>query len=67
MQKGDIDMFSSLQDLVGGASINKKELFSTISQHVKKLAVSFGQYFPESPDPQKGSLKLVFIRRKLLA
>ena len=32
-QKGDIDMFSCLQDLAGGASVNKKVLLSTISQH----------------------------------
>ena len=40
MQIGNIDMFSCLEDLVGGASINKKELFATITQHLKDLALA---------------------------
>ena len=46
VQKGDIDMFSYLQDIVANASVNTGELFAM----VKELATSFGQYFPENID-----------------
>ena len=45
MQKGDIDMFLCLQDLVANASVNTGELFARIGQHLRELTISFGQYF----------------------
>ena len=39
-------MSSYLQDLVESASVNNKDLFSTMRQYVEELAISFGQYFP---------------------
>ena len=54
---------------MGSACVNKKELFSALSQYVEELAVSSSQYFPENPDPQRetfGLLLLVFMRHKLL-
>ena len=40
MQKGDIDMFPCLQDVVANVSVNTGEL---LSQHLQELAISFGQ------------------------
>ena len=50
VQKDDIDMFPCLQDVIANASVNTGELFAVISQHLKELAISFGQYFPENAD-----------------
>ena len=45
MQKGDIDMFPCLQDVVSNVSVNTGDLFALISQHLQELTISFGQYF----------------------
>ena len=55
VQKGDIGRFPCLQDFVASASVDKIELFAITRRHLKKLAVSFGQYFPESADPHLGN------------
>ena len=54
LQKGDIDMFSCLQDLVTTASVNTGKLFAVISQHLTQQDISFGQYFPEKCRSSKG-------------
>ena len=54
VQKGDIDMFPFLQDVVANASVNIRELFVVISQHLKELSISFDKYFPKTADPRKG-------------
>ena len=48
MQKGDIDMFPCLQDVVANASVNTGELFADISQRLEEIRISFGKYFPEN-------------------
>ena len=52
-QKGNIDMFPCLQDVVANASVGTGELFAFISQHLQELTISFGQYLPDNADPQK--------------
>ena len=51
MQKGDIDMFPCLQDVVANASVNTGELVALIGQHLQELTISFGQYFPDNAYP----------------
>ena len=43
----------------GSAPVNNNELFSTMIQHLEELAVSFGQYFFENPNPEKGKFWIV--------
>ena len=45
--------------MVVNDSVNTGELFAVISQHLKELAISFGQYFPENADPRKGNFWIV--------
>ena len=59
VQKGDIDMFPCLQDVVANASVNIRELFAVISQHLKELNISFDKYFPKTADPRKGNFWIV--------
>ena len=59
MQKGDIDMFPCLQDVVANASVNTEELFALISQHSQELTISFGQYFPDNADPRKENFWII--------
>ena len=51
VQKGCIEMFPCLQDVAEKPSVITEEIFALISQHLKKLAISFDQYFPENADP----------------
>ena len=59
MQKGCIEMFPCLQDVAEKPSVITEEIFAVISQHLKKLAISFDQYFPENADPWKGKFWIV--------
>ncbi|XP_076805614.1 zinc finger MYM-type protein 6-like [Clavelina lepadiformis] len=59
MQKGDIDMFPCLQDVVANASVNTGELFADISQRLEEIRISFEKYFPENADPRKGNFWIV--------
>ena len=52
-------MFPCLQDVMANATVNMGELFAVASQHLKELAISFGQYFPENADHQKGNFWIV--------
>ena len=53
-------MFQCLQDVVASASVNTRKLFAIIiSQHLKELATSLGQYFSENADPRKGNFWIV--------
>jgi len=56
VQKGNINMFPCLQDVVGNASVNIGELFAVISQHLKKLSISFDKYFSKNCRSLKGKL-----------
>ena len=59
VQKGCIEMFHCLQDVAEKPSVITEEIFALISQHLKKLAISFDQYFPENADPRKGKFWIV--------
>ena len=59
VQKGDIDMFPCLQDVVANTSVNIRELFAVISQHLKELSISFDKYFPKTADPRKRNFWIV--------
>ena len=59
VQKGDIDVFPCLQDIVANASVDTGELFTLISQHLQELTISFGQYFPDNADPRKGNFWII--------
>ena len=56
MQKEDTIMFPILNEYLASADVNCKELLSFVSQHLKDLANSFDQYFPEHEDPRRGNL-----------
>ena len=58
-QKGNIDMFPCLQDVVANASFNTGELFAFISQHLQELTISFGQYLSDNADPRKGNFWII--------
>ena len=38
-------MFPSLQDVVATTSVDTKELFANMSQHLKELTINFCLYF----------------------
>ena len=59
MQKGDIDVFPCLQDVVANASVHTGYLFALISQHLKELTICFGQYFPKNADLGKENFWIV--------
>ena len=48
-------MFPSFKDLVTSASVHAKQLFATMSQHLKESAINFCQYFFENKMPTKNS------------
>ena len=45
LQKSDIDMFPSLQDFVASTSVDTRELFVIMSQHLKGSAINFCPLF----------------------
>ena len=52
-------MFPSLQGFVASASLNRKELFAFVSQHLKGLVIKFFKYFSENENPPKGNFWIV--------
>ena len=58
-QKGDIDIFSCLQDLVEVLPLTKKCYYLQLVSTKKQLSANFGQYFPENPDPRKEKFWIV--------
>ena len=60
-QKGDIDVFPCLQDIMANASVDTGELFTLISQHLQELTISFGRYFPDNADPRKGNFWILVV------
>ena len=58
-QKGNIDMFPCLQDVVANASVDTGELFAFISQHLQEPTISFGQYLSDNADPRKGNFWII--------
>ena len=55
-KKEDTILFPTLNEYLASADVNRKELLSIVSQHLKELANSFDHYFPEHEDPPSGNL-----------
>ena len=57
-------MLPRLQDFVASTSIDTKELFAIMSQHLKKLSINFCQYFSENKISKEKFLDCKSLYRK---
>ena len=56
MQEEDTIMFPILNQYLASADVNRKELLSIVSQHLKELVNSFDHYFLDHEDPRRRNL-----------